>query len=74
MEIKSGRIVEVPEGKPVPRGHVPLTKEEIPALKNLNNRARLRRYKQMHADDDCRTRGKKLRGHTLKQFQACYAE
>lgn len=74
MNTQTGEIIEVPKGRPVPRGHVLLTKEEIPALRNINNRARLRRYKQMHADDDCRTCEKKLRRHTLKQFQACYAD
>ena len=74
MDTSTGRIFEVPAGRAAPHGSVPLTKEEVPLLLKVNNRARLRRYKQLHADDDCRSCGAKLRRHTLKQFQACYSE
>jgi hypothetical protein len=80
MQTNTGRIVEVPKGSAAPHGSVPLGAQEarelkmIPDLGKTYNRARLRRYKQMHADDDCRSCGKKLRGHTLRQFQTCYSE
>jgi hypothetical protein len=81
MDTQSGRIFEVPRGQAAPHGSVPLTRVEAKelsampeTLEGVNNRARLRRYKQNHADDDCRSCGVKLRRHTLKQFQVCYSE
>jgi hypothetical protein len=80
MRTDTGEIVEVPRGTAAPQPSVPLTKAEadelkqIPNLKNVVNRGRLRRYKQMHADDSCRSCQKPLRRHTLKEFQVCYSE
>lgn len=80
MRTDTGRIVEVPKGSAAPHGSVPLSAreakelKEIPDLGKTHNRARLRRYKKMHADDPCRSCQRLLKAHTLKQFQACYSE
>jgi len=74
MNTETGNIIHVKEGSAVPPGHVKLEAEEVPNLLKVNNRARLRRYKQMHAEDDCRSCGTNLRAHTLRQFQACYSK
>lgn len=81
MDTRTGRIYELREGQAAPMPSVPLTKAEADELRRIpdtlagvTNRGRLRRYKQMHADQPCRSCGKKLRAHTLKQFQVCYSE
>jgi hypothetical protein len=80
MRTDTGEIVRVPRGQPAPQPSVPLTRAEakeleaIPNTAKIFNHGRLRRYKQMHADDSCRSCGVVLRKHTLKQFQQCYAE
>ena len=80
MQTSTGRIFQVPEGEAAPHGSVPLSDgeakelEAIPDLGEVMNRARLRRYKRMHANDPCRSCSKLLRKHTLRQFQICYSE
>jgi hypothetical protein len=50
----------------------PLTLQEQQELGALpNTQARLRRYKQMHADDRCEKCALILRQHTLKEWQYC---
>jgi hypothetical protein len=80
MDTGTGRIVEVPEGSAAPHASVPLNPREaaelkrIPDLTGVINRGRLRRYKQMHSDEPCRSCSVLLRRHTLQQFQICYSE
>lgn len=76
MNTETGGIYHMRERQPAPMPSVPLTKAEAEELGKIttHNRARLRRYKQMHAEDDCRSCGVKLRRHTLSQFQQCYSE
>lgn len=51
---------------------VPLTVEESVSLRALpDTQVRLRRYKQMHADDRCGKCALTLRQHTLKEYQYC---
>jgi hypothetical protein len=51
---------------------VPLTLQEQQELGALpNTQERLRRYKQMHADDRCQKCALRLREHTLKEWQYC---
>lgn len=50
----------------------PITVEEAADLRALpNTQERLRRYKQMHADDKCRKCALTLRQHSLKEYQYC---
>lgn len=74
MNTNTGEIFEVPHGRAPQMPSVAITKEEALELKTHTSRGRLRRYKQNHADDDCRSCGKKLRFHTLREFQSCYSE
>ncbi|HEX8653084.1 MAG TPA: hypothetical protein VF708_19865 [Pyrinomonadaceae bacterium] len=74
MDTRTGRVVYVPPGQAAPHGSVPLTRRETEEYRHTTNRARLRRWKKAHAEDDCRSCGKKLRDHTLRQFQTCYSE
>ena len=51
---------------------VPITvKESVDYRAMPNTQARLRRYKQMHADDRCRKCALTLRQHSLKEWQYC---
>jgi hypothetical protein len=51
---------------------IPLTVPEAAELRQHDNtQERLRRYKQMHADDRCEKCALILRGHTLKEWQYC---
>lgn len=50
---------------------VPITPQEHAALGKLSNIDRLRRYKQIHADDRCQKCALILREHTLKEWQYC---
>lgn len=80
MHTETGRIFHLEKGQAAPQPSVPLAPREakileaIPDLKHTHNRARLRRYKQMHADDSCRSCSRLLRKHTLREFQSCYSE
>lgn len=50
----------------------PLTLPEAMELRQHNDtQVRLRRYKQMHADDRCGKCALTLRQHTLKEWQYC---
>ena len=50
----------------------PLTVVEASDLRqHSDTQVRLRRYKQMHADDRCGKCALTLRQHTLKEFQYC---
>lgn len=49
-----------------------IPEKEFEELRQLNNtQARLRRYKQIYADDRCEKCALTLRKHTLKEFQYC---
>lgn len=50
----------------------PITLQERMELSKIDNgETRLRRYKQIHADDRCGKCALTLRHHTLKEFQYC---
>lgn len=52
----------------------PLTIQEAIELRQLNyTQERLRRYKQMHADDACGNCSETLRNHSLREWQHCEA-
>jgi hypothetical protein len=52
----------------------PITLQEQVDLGQLSDtQERLRRYKQMHADDRCGKCALKLRDHTLREWQHCEA-
>jgi hypothetical protein len=74
MNTDTGEFFEVPKGRSAPMPSVPLTRAEAHFLQPHRGQERLRRYKQMHQEDDCRSCGKKLRVHTLREFQVCYSE
>lgn len=74
MNTNTGEMFEVPPGRTPQMPSVPLTGMEARLLRPLHTQERLRGYKRMHADDDCRSCGKKLRFHTLREFQTCYSE
>ena len=73
MNSQTGDIFQVFDEKTMRANFgVPLTVPEATELRQINNtQERLRRYKQMHADDRCEKCALVLRQHTLKEYQYC---
>lgn len=73
MNSQTGDIFQVFDEKTMRANFgVPLTTEEATSLRSEpDTQVRLRRYKQMHADDRCEKCALVLRQHTLKEYQYC---
>lgn len=74
MNIYTGEVTEVPRGQAAPHNTVALDPREVKGWRGCTGRERLRRWKQAHADDPCRSCGVLLRRHSMREFQTCYGE
>lgn len=73
MNSQTGHIFQVFDEKTMRANFgVPLTVEESVLLRAMpDTQERLRRYKQVHAEDRCGKCALILRRHTLKEWQYC---